>query len=101
MANWSAYIDNTTTTSIRFSWQNLSPLLVQISHYYVVLKTSYGSSLNGNIMSGNTTSHVFSGLSAYTEYRLSVVGVGDNGTAYKSTEVTVRTDEGGTYFIKT
>ena len=50
-------------------------------------------------MSGNTTSYVLSGLSGYTEYRLSVVGVGVNGTAYNSTEVTIRTDEGGKYFI--
>ena len=102
LANWSTFIDNTTTTSIQFSWQNLSPLLgQQISHYFVVLKNGYGyrSSLNGNIMSGNTTSHVLSGLSGYTEYRLSVVGVDVNGTAYNSTEVTVWTDEGGTYFI--
>ena len=100
MANWSTFIDNTTTTSIQFSWQNLSPLLgQQISHYFVVLKSVNGSSLKGNIMSGNTTSHVFPGLSGYTKYRLSVIGVNVNGTAYNSTEVTVRTGEGGTYSI--
>ena len=49
VANWSASIENTTTTSIRISWQNLTPVLGRrILHYFVVIKSSNGSILNGN-----------------------------------------------------
>ena len=95
-------IGNATTTSIRFSWQNLQTLVgQQISHYFVVVKNSYGSSLNSHIVSGNTTSHVFYGLSVYREYRLFVVGVNNSGGAYNSTENSAWTDEGGKRIIKT
>ena len=101
LANWSVSIDNTTATSIRFSWQNLQALVgQQLSHYFIAIKDSYGGSLNEYIVSGNTTSHVFSGLTGYKEYRLSVVGVNYSGDAYNSTEITAWTDEGGTCIIK-
>ena len=96
-ANWSVFIDNTTTTGIRFSWPNLQTLVgQQLSYYVTVIKNSYGSGLNGYIVPGNTTFHVFSGLTAYREYRLSVFGVNYSGNAYNSTEITAWTDEGGT-----
>ena len=99
-ANWSVFIDNTTTTRIRFSWPNLQTLVgQQLSYYVTVIKNSYGSGLNGYIVPGNTTSHVFSGLTAYREYRLSVFGVNYSGNAYNSTEITAWTDEGGTCII--
>ena len=102
MPNWSVSSDNATTTSIQFSWQNLRTLLdQQISHYFVVVKNSYGSSLKEHIVSGNTTSHVFYGLSVYREYRLFVVGVNNSGGAYNSTESSAWTDEGGKCIIKT
>ena len=100
LANWSVSFDNATATSIRFSWQNLQSLVgQQLSHYFIVVKASYGSRLNEYIVSGNTTSHVLSGLSAWREYRLSIVGVNYRGNAYNSTEITAWTDEGGTYII--
>ena len=40
-----------------------------------------------------------SGLTGYTEYRLSVVGVNYSGNAYNSTEITAWTEEGGTWNI--
>ena len=96
LANWSVSFDNATATSIRFSWQNLQSLIgLQLSHYFIVVKDSYGSRLNEYIVSGNTTSHVLSGLSAWREYRLSIVGVNYRGNAYNSTEITAWTDEGG------
>ena len=100
LANWSVSIDNTSTTSIRFSWQNLETLGRQISHYFVVIKNSFGSSLIGYLVQKNTISHLFYGLSAYSEYRLSVVGADYSGNAYKTTEITAWTDEGGTCIIK-
>ena len=100
LANWSVSFDNATATSIRFSWQNLQSLVgQQISHYFTVVKDSYGGSLSEYIVSGNITSHVLSGLTMYTEYRLSVVGVNYRGNAHNSTEITARTDEGGMCII--
>ena len=100
MPNWSVSTDNATTTSIQFSWQNLRTLLdQQISHYFVVVKNSYGSSLKGHIVTGNTLSHVFYGLSVYREYRFSAVGVNYSGNAYNSTEISAWTDEGGTLHL--
>ena len=37
-----------------------------------------------------------SGLTGYSEYRLSVAGVNYSGNAYNSTEITAWTEEGGT-----
>ena len=99
-ANWNVSIANTSTTSIQFFWQNLQTLVgQQLSHFFTVIKNSYGSSQNSHIVPGNTTFHVFSGLTAYREYRLSVFGVNYSGNAYNSTEITAWTDEGGTCII--
>ena len=98
LSNWSVLIGNTTTASIRISWQNLTPLLGRrIPHYVVVIKSINGSILNGNIVPEDTTSDAFYGLSPFTEYQLSVVGADDQGIAYKSNEVSGWTDEGGTF----
>ena len=100
LTNWSVSFDNATTTSIRFSWQNLQSLAgQQISHYFIVVQASYGGRLNEYIVSGNTTSHVLSGLSAWREYRLSIVGVNYMGNAYNSTKNTAWTDEGSMCII--
>ena len=100
LGNWRLSIDNTFTTSIRFSWQNLQTLVgQQTSHYLIFVKDSNGRGLNEYIVPGNTNSHVVSGLTAYREYRLSVVGVNYSGNAYNSTEITAWTEEGGTCSI--
>ena len=65
----------------------------------MVVKSTNGSILNGNIVPGNTTSDVFYGLTPYTEYRLSVVGVDAIRRTYKSAEGTSWTDEGGTVTV--
>ena len=97
LGNWRVSIDNTSTTSIRFSWQNLQTLVgQQTSHYFIFVKDSYGRGLNEYIVPGNTISHVVSGLTGYREYRLSVAGVNYSGNAYNSTEITAWTEEGGT-----
>ena len=97
LGNWRVSVDNTSTTSIRFSWQNLQTLVgQQTSYYFIFVKDSYGRGLKEYIVPGNTISHVVSGLTAYREYRLSVAGVNYSGNAYNSTEITAWTDEGGT-----
>ena len=98
VANWSALIGNTTTTSIRISWQNLTPVLGRrIRYYFVVIKSSNGSILNGNIRSENAFSDVFYGLSPYREYRFNVIGVDEEGRAYNGSELVTWTEEGGKY----
>ena len=100
LGNWRLSIENTFTTSIRFSWQNLQTLVgQQTSHYLIFVKDSNGRGLNEYIVPGNTNSHVVSGLTAYREYGLSVVGVNYSGNAYNSTEITAWTEEGGTCSI--
>ncbi|KAM7442458.1 Protein sidekick-1 [Porites harrisoni] len=95
LGNWRVSVDNTSTTSIRFSWQNLQTLVgQQTSYYFIFVKDSYGRGLKEYIVPGNTISHVVSGLTAYREYRLSVAGVNYSGNAYNSTEITAWTDEG-------
>ena len=96
LAYWSVSIYYTNSTSIRFTWQNLQILVSQqISHYFIDVKNSYGSSVNSYIVPGNTTSHVLSRLSPDTEYRLCVIGVNFRGNAYNSTERRAWTDEAG------
>lgn len=96
MANWSVAIGNTTDRSIGIHWQNLNEVLdQQILHYFGLVKNSNGSIVNGKIMSGNTTSVVFDGLSPYKQYSIIVVGVSSNGQSYKSANLTAWTDEGG------
>ena len=97
LGNWRVSIESSSTTSIRFSWQNLQTLVgQQASHYFIFVKDSSGRGLNEYIVPGNNTSHVVSGLTVYREYRLSVAGVNYSGNAYNSTEITAWTDEGGT-----
>lgn len=96
MANWSASVENATTTSLAISWQNLALLMRQrVLHYFVLIKSKSGGVMNGNIVSENTNFDVIRGLSTYTEYQISIVGVGENGTAYTGNELTAWTDEGG------
>ena len=46
-------------------------------------------------MAGNVTSSQIIELDEYTEYKVTVVAVDDNGMPFKSSEVLVMTDEGG------
>ena len=62
-----------------------------------MVKDSSGSSVDSYIVPGNTTSHLFSGLTENRKYWLSAVGVNYSGNAYNSIEISTWTDEGGTY----
>ncbi|PFX28263.1 Transmembrane protease serine 5 [Stylophora pistillata] len=95
VSNWSVTIGNTTKRSIGVQWQNLNQLLnQQILHLLGLLQTSNGTIMNAKIMPGNTTYLVFDGLSSYTQYSVAIVGVDNNGKAYKSGNITAWTDEG-------
>lgn len=98
VANWSLSVGNITQKSMTINWQNLTPILNQpVLYYFGLAKSTNGGILNGAIVSGNTSSVVFHGLSPYREYGLSVVGVNDSGQAYNGAEATARTEEGGMY----
>ncbi|KAL9953476.1 hypothetical protein ACROYT_G040898 [Oculina patagonica] len=95
VANWNVSIDNITQSSIVINWPNLTSILHQpVLYYFGLIKSTNGSILNEDILSGNTSSVGFNGLSPYREYRLSVVGVNGSGQAYKSAEVIAWTEEG-------
>ena len=87
---------NTSTTTMAVHWQNLSPLINDRVLYYIALISgTNGSLLNTVVVSGNKNFANFLGLSSYTEYQVSVIGVTSDGQPYKSSNVTARTDEGG------
>lgn len=96
VSNWNVTIGNTTEKSIGIQWENLNEVLnQQILHLFGLLQTSNGTVLNAKIMSGNMTSVVFDGLSSYKQYCVAIIGVDNNGQAYKSANITAWTDEGG------
>ena len=96
-ANWNVTVENVTSTSVSVLWTNLELLIGdQILHYISLVTSANGSTvLNAEITSGNTTTGHISGLSAYTEYQISIVGVGSDGQAHNSSKLTFWTDEGG------
>ena len=96
VSNWNVTIGNTTEKSIGIQWENVNEVLNQkIRHLFGLLQTSNGTILNAKIMSGNTTSVVFVGLLSYRQYSVAIIGVANDGQAYKSANITAWTDEGG------
>ena len=65
--------------------------------FYVALarKINSSSESTGQIVAVNVTSSQIIELDEYTEYKVSVVAVDDNGMPFKSSEVLAMTDEGG------
>ncbi len=51
------------------------------------------------VVHGNATYANIAGLSTYTEYQVSVVGVSSDGQPYKSSNFTAWTEEGGFVFF--
>ena len=77
-------------------WQHLAPYINDRVLYYIVLISGTNSSLlNTVVVSENGSFADVLGLSVYTEYQVSVIGVKSDGQPYKSSNVTARTDEGG------
>jgi len=62
-----------------------------------LLSHTNGSLPNAVDMAANTTFANLRGLSPYTEYLLNVIAVSSNGQTYRSANVTVQTEEGGTF----
>lgn len=99
MAGWSVSVVSQTARSIEISWSSpTSPINGGISFYVALAKKINSSSeLIGEILAGNVTASEITELDEYTEYKVSVVAVDDNGMPFKSAEVLVMTDEGGEY----
>ena len=91
-------VANISTTGIGIHWQNLVPLINGSVLYYIALISHTNVSFPNAIdVAANTTFANFRGLSPYTDYLVNVIAVGSNGQTYRSSSVTVQTDEGGTY----
>ena len=91
-------VGNISTTGIGIHWPNLAPLINGSVLYYITLISHTNGSLPNVVnVEANTTFANFRGLSPYTDYLVNVIAVGSNGQTYRSSSVTVQTDEGGTY----
>ena len=101
IANWNVSVGNTTRTSLLFNWEDLTPLInKRVLHYISLIRNKHGSDVsNALIVNGNTTYANIAGLSTYTEYKVSVVGVSSDGIPYTSSNVTVWTEEGGVFIF--
>ena len=101
IANWNVSVGNTTRTSLLFNWEDLTPLInKRVLHYISLIRNKHGSDVsNALIVNGNTTYANIAGLSTYTEYIVSVVGVSSGGLPYTSSNVTVWTEEGGVFIF--
>ena len=99
--NWNITVENTTRYSVIINWQNLTPVINKmVLHYIVQLKSKNGSDvLNAMVVNGSATYANIAGLSTYTEYPVTVVGVASDGQPYKSSNVTALTEEGGIVFL--
>ena len=99
--NWNITVENTTRYSVIINWQNLTPVINKmVLHYIVQLRSKNGSDvLNAMVVNGSATYANIAGLSPYTEYPVTVVGVASDGQPYKSSNVTALTEEGGIVFL--
>jgi len=90
-------VTNITTTGIGIHWQNVAPLINGSVLYYIALISHTNGSLpNAVDVAANTTFANFRGLSPYTDYLINVIALSSNGQTYRTSNVTVQTDEGGT-----
>lgn len=99
--NWNVTVENTTRYSIIIKWQNLTPVINKlVLHYIVQIRSKNGSDvLNAMVVNGSKTHVNIAGLSPYTEYPVTVIGVASDGQPYKSSNVTALTEEGGIVFL--
>ena len=101
LPNWNITAENTTMYSANIGWKNLTTVVNKLVLYYIVqVRGKNGSDvLNAMAVNGNTLYVNIAGLSPYTEYQVTVVGVTSGGQPYKSSNVTALTEEGGTVFF--
>ena len=96
--DWNVTIGNTSRTSIRVHWENLAPLIDDTVLYYIA-NAHDGNLSSATVVPGNSSTANVLGLSTYTEYQVSVMGINRHGQPYNSSSVTVRTEEGGVCYM--
>ena len=96
--DWNVTIGNTSRTSIRVHWENLAPLIDDTVLYYIA-NAHDGNLSSATVVPANSSTANVLGLSTYTEYQVSVMGINRHGQPYNSSNVTVRTEEGGVCFM--
>ena len=97
LAGWSVNVESKTARSIGISWGSPIDLLNGGIRFYVALarKTNGSIEPNGEIVAENITASEIKDLDEYTEYKVSVVVVDDDGMPFQSAEGLAMTDEGG------
>lgn len=87
---------NVTTESFHVQWPKLTGEIDQPVRVYIVVVTKpHDHRKGGRIVSSDTSSVGFYGLSPFREYRVTVVAMEESGHLHKSSEALVTTEEDG------
>ena len=96
--DWNMTIGNTSRTSIRVHWENLAPLIDDTVLYYIA-NAHDGNLSSATVVPRNSSTANVLELSTYTEYQVIVIGINRHGQPYNSSNITVRTEEGGVCYM--
>jgi len=92
---WNVTVLNVSESSISFQWPKLTDVRGnQVRGYVVIVETTDGKEVTGDIFLANVTFKTTHGLKGSTEYRIFVTVVDQLGQPHRSSEVLVITDEG-------
>ncbi|KAJ7374263.1 Protein sidekick-1 [Desmophyllum pertusum] len=92
---WNVTAVDASQTSITIQWPKLTNVFGNlIRSYIVVVESTYGEKVAGNIVSPNFTSIEVDGLNTTTEYRVFAVVLDDLGQPFRSSPVLTSTEEG-------
>lgn len=96
MDGWNVTAVDASQTSITIQWPKLTNVFGNlIRSYIVVVESTYGEKVAGNIVSPDFTSIEVDGLNTTTEYRVFAVVLDDLGQPFRSSPVLTSTEEGG------
>lgn len=95
VSGWNVTIFNLSSTNMNLHWTRLDKVVKRFAKFYIVeIKSSQGTILAVETVSGNATSTSIKGLRPSTKYRVAVFGIDSIGQPYKSTETTITTTTG-------
>lgn len=87
---------NVSTESFHVQWPKLtSEIGTAVRQYIVVVASQHDSRKAGRIVSSDTSSVGFYGLSPGSEYAVTVLAMDESGYLSKSSEILVNTEEDG------
>ena len=96
MDGWNVTVLNVSQSSISFQWPKLTDVRGnQVRGYVVIVETTDGKEIAGDIFLANITFKTTHGLKGSTEYRIFATVVDQLGQPHRSSEVFVFTEEGG------